>query len=118
MEDLKNLIINYKYFVEEVLTTESELYDNYYELKLTEEEQEEEHTDKIITEKILADILYDFIFNINAIKENLSMAMDFFYDDYSQEKTLEIYQEIKTIFKDFKIDDLEEILEDENKENK
>lgn len=109
MENLKNLVINYKYFIENVLTTESELYDNYYELKLTEEEQQEENTDKIITQKILSDILYDFIFNIDAIKENLIIAIDFFYEDYSKQETIKIYKQIKTIFKDFYIKDLENI---------
>ena len=63
--------------------------------------------DEYIEKMILKDIIYDFVFDIEKIKTELKTAEDFWYDEYSKEKTLKIYQEIKKVFEDFIIEDFE-----------
>ena len=72
MEEFKELIKEYRDFITNVLITESELYDNYYEFELSNiDKQEKNNINKLIEKNIIKDIIYDFIFNIKRIKQDL-----------------------------------------------
>ena len=109
MKELKELVEDYYDFIINVLTTENELFDNYLD-KMSDSDYENYKNrnilDKELLKNIYADILYDFVFNIESIKDNLISATEFFYDDYSKEKTINIYNRIRKIFKDFYVEEL------------
>jgi hypothetical protein len=110
MEDLKELVLKYREFLTDVIIAEPELYCNFEDLISESERQyraDKEELGEYIEKMILKDISYDFIFNIQAIKNELTSAKDFWYEEYSKEKSLNIYKEIKKVFKDFIIEDFE-----------
>lgn len=107
MEDLKELVLKYREFLTDVIITELELYCNFEDLiseSQREYKEEKGELNEFIEKMILSDILYDFIFNIQDIKKELISAKKFWYDQYSKEKSLNIYKEIKKVFKDFIIE--------------
>lgn len=110
MEDLKELVLKYREFLTDVIIAEPELYCNFEDLiseSQREYKEEKGELNEFIEKMILSDILYDFIFNIQGIKKELNSAKDFWYEEYSKEKSLNIYKEIKKVFKDFIIEDFE-----------
>ena len=99
----------------DILITENELYCNYENL-ITEEQRKSlsdmQELNKYIHKKILADILYDFIFDIKKIKEDLINATDFFEEEYSKNKSIRMYKLIKQVFANFEIDYYENIIKE------
>lgn len=110
MEELKELVKKYYEFVTNVLVTESELFDNYFE-KMSNYDKDYYNNkgilDKILIKNIYADILYDFVFDIKNIENDLINATDFFEEDYSKQETIKIYKEIKKLFPTFVIKEIE-----------
>lgn len=110
MEELKELVKKYYEFVTNVLVTESELFDNYFE-KMSNYDKDyynnKGNLDKILIKNIYADILYDFVFDIKNIENDLINATDFFEEDYSKQETIKIYEEIKKLFPTFVIKEIE-----------
>ena len=110
MEELKELVKKYYEFVTNVLVTESELFDNYFE-KMNNYDKDyynnKEILDKILIKNIYADILYDFVFDIKNIEKDLINATDFFEEDYSKQETIKIYKEIKKLFPTFIVEEIE-----------
>lgn len=114
MNKLKELVEEYYNFLD-ILITENELYCNYENL-ITEEQRKSlsdmQELNKYIHKKILADILYDFIFDIKKIKEDLINATDFFEEEYSKNKSIRMYKLIKQVFANFEIDYYENIIKE------
>lgn len=113
MEELKELVKKYYEFVTNVLVTESELFDNYFE-KMSNYDKDyynnKEILDKMLIKNIYADILYDFVFDIKNIEKDLINATDFFEENeenYEEQETIKIYKEIKKLFPTFVIKEIE-----------
>ena len=110
MEELKELVEDYYDFIINVLTTENELFDNYLD-KMSDSDYENYKNrnilDKELLKNIYADILYDFVFDIKNIENDLINATDFFEEDYSKQETIKIYEEIKKLFPTFVIKEIE-----------
>lgn len=110
MKELKELVLKYREFLIDVMISETELISNFAD-KIVEGDyvylKEKGRINEYIEKMILENILYDFVFDIEKIKTELKTAEDFWYEEYSKEKTLKIYQEIKKVFKDFIIEDFE-----------
>ena len=110
MKELKELVLKYREFLTDVMISETELISNFAD-KIVEGDyvylEEKGRINEYIERMILENILYDFVFDIEKIKTELKTAEDFWYEEYSKEKTLKIYQEIKKVFKDFIIEDFE-----------
>ena len=109
-KNIQNLCNNYYNFIINVLTTEAELYNNYFELSLNNKEQESKKVDEIIKKKIFQDILYDLFYNINNIRQDLLNAFEFWSEPYSKNEIIFIYNELKNFYKDFEIKEIEEVL--------
>lgn len=111
MKELQDLVKKYYEFLD-VIISDEELYCNFSN-QIEENERmwlfENGELDNYVCKMILKDILYSFIFNIDIIKTELINATQFFYEEYSRKKTLNIYEEIKKVFKDFHIEEIEKI---------
>lgn len=110
MEELKELVKKYYEFVTNILTTEGEIFDNYFE-KMSNYDKDYYNNkgilDKMLIKNIYTDILYDFVFDIKNIENDLINATDFFEEDYSKQETIKIYKEIKKLFPTFVIKEIE-----------
>ena len=104
MKKIETLVNDFFEYTKTISIGEPELYENYCD-KINSN-----YLDSFDVEKaVKQDILYDFIFNIENIKEQLQN--DFYsYDEESEEMKyiLHMYNKIKNIFDDFYIKELEE----------
>ena len=110
MEDLKELVLDYREFVTNVLITEDELYSNYLcnlDETLKEHLRKNYKLQQYVEQMIESDILHSFIFFPDYIESELINATEFFEEEYSKKETLEIYKKIKKVFKDFRVKELE-----------
>lgn len=114
MKQLQDLVKKYYEFLD-VIISDEELYCNYSD-KIEENERmwlfENGELDNCVYKMILKDILYDFVFDIDIIKTELINATQFFYEEYSRKKTLNMYEEIKKVFKDFYVEEIENIIKE------
>lgn len=98
MEDLKKLVEDFAEYTTTISITEEELFENLgnnrNDLKTREDFL------KVLKEQIL----YDFIFNIEGIKKQISFDLDV-YNQYGEEynEIQKMIEEIKKIFLNFKI---------------
>lgn len=98
MEDLKKLVEDFAEYTTTISITEEELFENLgnnrNDLKTREDFL------KVLKEQIL----YDFIFNIEGIKKQISFDLDV-YNQYGEEykEIQKMIEEIKKIFPNFKI---------------
>lgn len=98
MEDLKKLVEDFAEYTTTISITEEELFENLgnnrNDLKTREDFL------KVLKEQIL----YDFIFNIEGIKKQISFDLDV-YNQYGKEynEIQKMIEEIKKIFPNFKI---------------
>lgn len=110
MEDLKELVLDYREFITNVLITEDELYSIFLD-QLCESTRnylfENNRVKENVEQMILENILYDFVFFQQSIKKDMLNATEFFEEEYSKKETLEIYKKIKKVFKDFYVEELE-----------
>lgn len=107
MIELKELVEDFFEYTKEISITECELYDNYYDMIDKEYTNMYENHGRLnaeIERRIKADILYDFIYDIDRIKNQIINDLDIYGKDTQEYKEiLKIYNKIKTVFKDFKI---------------
>ena len=98
MEDLKKLVEDFAEYTTTISITEEELFENLgnnrNDLKTREDFL------KVLKEQIL----YDFIFNIDGIKKQISFDLDV-YNQYGEEynEIQKMIEKIKKIFPNFKI---------------
>ena len=114
MKQLQDLVKKYYEFLD-IIISDEELYCNFSD-KIEENERmwlfENGELDNYVYKMILKDILYSFIFNIEGIKREMSGATQFFYEEYSRKKTLNMYEEIKKVFKDFYVEEIENVIKE------
>lgn len=98
MEDLKKLVENFAEYTTTISITEEELFENLgnnrNDLKTREDFL------KVLKEQIL----YDFIFNIEGIKKQISFDLDVYSQSGEEYNEIQrMIEEIKKVFPNFKI---------------
>ena len=114
MEELKELVEKFLEYTCTISICDSELYEKYYD-KLSQCEidylSQLNKLDLEIDKMVKADILYDFIFNLNGIKEQMENDIYSYSKDSGEYKyIIKIYKEIQKVFPNFKIEKLEEVI--------
>ena len=113
--DLRTLARHYYEFLD-VIISDEELYSNYYD-KIEESQRkklfENGKLDDYVYKMIIKDILYDFVFNLDKVELDMITASNYFNEEYSKKKTINIYKEIQTIFKDFYVRTIEKEIKGE-----
>ena len=101
--DLQRLTRHYYEFLD-VIISDEELYSNYYD-QIEESQRktlfENDKLDDYVYEMIIKDILYDFVFNLDKVELDMITASNYFNEEYSKKKTINMYKEIQEVFKDF-----------------
>lgn len=108
MNKLKELVEDFFEYTKTISVNECELYDNYYDMidkEYTSMYEKHGRLNKEIEKRIKADILYDFIYNINGIKNQMINDLDIYEKDTQEYKDIIImYNKIKKIFKNFELE--------------
>lgn len=113
MEKLKELVEEFLEYTCNISICDSELYEKYYD-KLSQCEidylNQYNKLDLEIDRMVKADILYDFIFNQNGIKEQmLNDTFSYDTDSYEFREIKDMYNKIQKLFPNFKIERIEEV---------
>lgn len=108
MNKLKELVEDFYEYTSTISICENELYQNYFDMInpiYVNMYENENILNKEIEKRIKADILYDFIYNINGIKNQMINDLDIYEKDTQEYKDIIImYNKIKKIFKNFELE--------------
>lgn len=107
MNKLKELVEDFYEYTSTISITENELYGNYYDMisPIYRNMYEDKNIlRKEIEKRIKADILYDFIYDIERIKFQIKNDLGTYEENTQEYKDIiTMYNKIKKIFKNFEL---------------
>lgn len=112
MEKLKELVNDFYEYTKTISISEMELFENYY-CKLSDSEIDYLNArgtlDKNIERMVKQEILYDFVFNQEGIKQQIENdTFSYDTDSLEYEEIEDMYKKIQKVFPNFKIKRIEE----------